>query len=353
MRTARSFTLAVVSSLCVSAIAAAQARSTAHDHAATQTSGGSAVATAPLTALLTGPLGTHSATGTATVEGRTVRVTWAGDRPGSTRPWYVRRGTCSRDDGVLGAAGAYRPITVDAGGNGTATATLDAPLADGHAYVVAVLDSLTEAGSDVIACGPLTDGASNAARPSGHQSEQMSMLSMQHRSTPLPGRAAGAAATDHSGMDHSGMDHSAMAMRGTAMPSAAGAASADSASATLMSIYVRMMADPVIRERVMTDPVLQRMMSALPGAGVTGGAAAGTGAASPSGAESHEGMDMPGLSPGATQPAERPASTAKPAASKPAASKPAAKPAPKRAPAPAKDPMKGMDHSKMPGMRKP
>ena len=55
----------------------------------------------------------------------------------------------------------------------------------------------------------------------------------------------------------------------------------------LQAIFNRMMADPVIRERVATDPLLQRMLAALPSGTVPGQPAAG--------------MNMPGMQHGNMQ----------------------------------------------------
>lgn len=295
-----------------------------------------------LTALLTDPLGSRAGSGTATVIGTTVRMNWSGDQPGAVRTWSVRRGSCTRDEGIVGTASAYAPVTVDASGSASSNASLGAPLmADGQFHVVVQTSAGASAAAgtaSTLACGRLGVGAP----PSRVAAE---LTTSPNGSKP--------AAVDHSAMDHSKMDHSGMNMSATSASSAAaGATSAstnmsgmtmsgtNSSDSSLMAIHMRMMADPVIRERVMTDPVLQRMMAQMPGM---------------SSMDMHMDMqkDMPGMTsapPGSGAPARaRAASTTPKPAAKPApkaATKPAAKPA--ATPAPAA--MPGMDHSKMPGM---
>ena len=147
---------------------------------------------------------------------------------------------------------------------------------------------------------------------------------------------------DSSAVDHSKMDHARMA-GDSAKPGAVDHAkmdmagmrdSADAAhSQLMMDVYMRMMADPVIRARVMADTAMRRMMTDMidempvehrehlqemmrDTSAVKGRTAAPTGA------------------PSKRPPVKKPAATKKPA------------PQPK-------DTMPGMDHSKMPGMKKP
>ncbi|WP_310572045.1 hypothetical protein [Gemmatimonas sp.] len=306
---------------------------TSHDHSMSMPQGGA------MTALLTDPFGSRGASGTATVRGTSVLMQWSGDQPGTARVWSVRRGSCARDEGLIGAASAYAPIAVDAAGSARAGASLDAPLAaDGqfHVLVQTAADSPSAgAAATRIACGALAKGAT-------------------------PARAVTELTTSSNGsrpaaMDHSAMDHSSMNMSGSGAASGAADAATPSTSmsgmgatdTSLMAIHMRMMADPVIRERVMTDPVLQRMMAQMPGMSAM-----------------DLDMDMPGMKrapsgSGAAARAKATGTTAEPAARpavKPAtraATRPAAKPAAKPASKPAPAAMPGMDHSKMPGMRKP
>ena len=367
MRTARLFVFSLTASLCTSAVATAQTTSTPAGHAGMHMQGGAGGDTA----LLTGPLGTRTPTGAAVVEGRTVRVTLAGDQPGSTRLWYLHRGSCARDEGMVGAARAYRPIAVDAHGSGSGSVTLDAPLAEDRDYYVAVHASATDPTSDVIACGPLMKAARRAGQLGARKTDTLPVGNMP-------------------AMDHAAMGMAGTAMPGTAMPGTAmhgmggmvGMAGTDSMAALLMAVHRRMMADVVIRERVMTDPVLRSMLARMP---------ASEGATPPTGAARAE--DAPSARP--TPPTQRPTATAKPVAkpaakpaakpvakpvaepgarraapenrpaadphaghqmppaTRPATPKPAAKPAAAKPTSAKKDSMPGMDHSKMPGMGKP
>lgn len=258
-----------------------------------------------LTALLTDPLGSRAASGTATVTGTTVRIAWDGDKAGSVRTWSVRRGTCVRDEGVLGAVGAYAPITVNGSGSGTGSATLGAPLANDARYHVVIHGSDNAATALPFACGAL---GAWVLPPKG----DTVLTSSPNGSRPAP-------------VDHSTMNHAEMAMPRDSAPGAPPPALSDS---TLMAIYVRMMADPVIRERVRTDPVLQQMLAGVP--------------ALPS-----MPTDIPAAEKDSTR-AETPATGAR----RTTTSRPAAKPTAKPTPKPTHN-MPGMDHSKMPVKRKP
>ena len=292
MRTRHFLSLVVVSALCRPGAAFAQTSGTmAAHHNLPMQPGGS------MGGLLTSPLGSRGPSGTVTVTGATVQLAWLGDQPGAARAWSLRRGSCTRVEGIVGSETSYRALAVDAAGTAQGTATLDAPL-DTDSAVIAVVHSLpNEANSPVLACGSISNGAR---------------------------RASGAPPVDRATTDHSTTDHSAMTAPGRNMSGAA-----DSGSAGLRAIYLRMMADPVIRERVRTDPVLQRMMAALP-----------------AGEASITSTDMPAMTgvPASAPAIREPAAKRAPAPYKPTA-KPKAKPAP--------DPMAGMDHSKMPGTRKP
>ena len=303
------------------------------------------------TALLTSPLGSRGASGNATVSGTAVRVIWSGDQPDAVRVWSVRRGSCARDEGLVGAPGAYPAMTVDASGSASGNAILGASLAGDGEFHVLVQSSAgpptADATATIIACGVL----GNAAAPT-------SAVGRELTTSPNGSKPA---AVDHLTMDHSTMDHSATNVSSTGASSPAAGASSPSMNmsgmgdtdTSLMAIHMRMMADPVILERVMSDPVLQRMMAQMPGmssmdmdmAGMTS-APAGSGAAAT--AKTARTMAKPVAKP-ATRAAAKPA---KKPATKPAA-KPAAKPAPAAMPGMDHSKMPGMDHSKMPVSRKP
>jgi hypothetical protein len=171
---------------------------------------------------------------------------------------------------------------------------------------------------------------------------------MQHGATP-GADSAKATPMDHSKMnmpavrDSSGartdsmpgMDHSKMKL-------------ADSSARTnphmeqMMELHMRMMADPVIRERVMADTAMRRMMAEM---------------MNQMPAEHREHMEemmrearpAPRRTPA---PAKKAAPAAKPADPHARHQPPAPKTAPKK-PAVKKDSVPVMDHSKMPGMKKP
>lgn len=283
---------------------------TAHDHGMPMPQDGA------MTALLTNPFGSRGASGTATVSGTSVRMQWSGDQPGTVRVWSVRRGSCARDDGLVGVASAYAPMAVDASGSALGSASLAVPLAaDSQFYVLVQTttgSAATSATATPLACGVFGKGATPT------------LAAAELATSP---NGSGPAAGDQSAMDHSTMDMSGMNM-----------SDRGGTDASLMEIHMRMMADPVIRERVMTDPVLQRMMSGMEAMGVNmpgmTNQPAGTGAGGNVGAAS---TAIRPAAKAAARPARRPATTP--------VTKPTAKPAPAATP--------GMDHSKMPGMRKP
>jgi len=151
------------------------------------------------------------------------------------------------------------------------------------------------------------------------------MAGMQHGASP-------AAATPMAGMDHS------------TMPGMSGTASGMS-SDDMMALHMKLLSDPVIRARLMADPEMRRMMTAMLADMPPEHRAMMQQMMSqkPSTAAAHA------HTPKKAAPVKKP-TAAKPAARKPAAN-PAAKPAAKkpvpRKPAPKKDSMAGMDHSKM------
>lgn len=365
MRITRLFGFSLAASLSVSAGAMAQHTGT---HSAGAPTTGTAAAPAQTgqpvpssayadTALLTGLLGTRAPTGIATVEGRNVRVTLSGDQPGSTRAWYVHRGSCTRDEGIIGSARAYAPITIDARGSGSGSVSLDAPFAVGGTYFVAVHASATDARSETIVCGPLAKSAMASTAPGARSMANMGNMPMSHSGN-IPVSSRG---------NMAGMDHSAMGRTGMSMPAMAGSPSSDSTVALVLTIHARMMADPVIRERAMTDPVLRDMLARVPsGEGTTMGTGAMPGMATPAPSQAARRAAAPAASRSTSRSTSRPPSrssasnrgaTAKSTQAKKPAATPARKPAPKPTATPApKKPMPsmpGMDHSNMPGMGKP
>ena len=363
MRITRLFGFSLTASLCVNAGAMAQHTGT---HSAGAATPGTAAAPArtgqPVpssafadTALLTGLIGTRAPTGIATVEGRNVRVTLSGDQPGTTRAWYVHRGSCTRDEGIVGSARAYTPITIDVRGTGAGSVSLDAPFAVGGRYFVAVHASVTDAKSETIVCGPLAKSAMTNTALGAHSMGNMANMPTSNTGN-MPMSSMG---------NMPGMDHSAMGMTGTGMSAMANSPSSDSVSALVLAIHARMMADPVIRERAMTDPVLRDMLARVPsGEGTTMGTGAMPGMAMPSQAARRDATPAAPRTTSRPTPRSSSASSRRGSTPKPAQAstkKPATAPAPKPAPKPAATPapkkpmpsMPGMDHGNMPGMGRP
>ena len=109
---------------------------------------------------------TPSVSGTATVMGNAdssqtkVEVALNGATPGAAHPWHLHRGTCGSDQGIVGDAAAYKPMTVGINGRATATATLEMPMPRTGEYMINVHASPTDMGT-IVACG-------NLAAPSGN-----------------------------------------------------------------------------------------------------------------------------------------------------------------------------------------
>jgi hypothetical protein len=97
-----------------------------------------------------------SATARPSADGKAtdVTVTLEGDTPGATRPWHIHSGSCKQSGGVVGGGRAYTPIAIDLKGQGKATATVPALLADSATYYVNIHDAATAMGT-IVACGDL------------------------------------------------------------------------------------------------------------------------------------------------------------------------------------------------------
>ena len=187
------------------------------------------------------------------------------------------------------------------------------------------------------------------------------MAGMDHAKMNTPGvrDSSKAGAVDHSRMhmpgkpdsarvpndSMAGMDHSKMKMPPGQRTDSAAREVSGAPMEQMMELHMRMMADSVIRDRIMGDTTMRRMMmdmvSEMP--------------------PEHRGHmeTMMREAEAASARAKASAAARKPTAvRRPAATKPAAKPATRNATKPpqkpaAKDSMPGMDHSKMPGMKKP
>ena len=103
MRTIYLVGLSLLASLGLSTGVGAQSHNAMAGHVAQPTT--RPATGADTTILLTGPMGSRSPTGAVTIAAGTVRIRLTGDQPAATRPWSVHKGTCSRDEGIVGARG--------------------------------------------------------------------------------------------------------------------------------------------------------------------------------------------------------------------------------------------------------
>lgn len=78
--------------------------------------------------------------------------------PGGLHPWHVHRGQCGNDMGVLGVAGAYKPLKVGGNGEADADADLDVPMPTVGDYFINVHASAQNMGT-IVACGNLAPPA--------------------------------------------------------------------------------------------------------------------------------------------------------------------------------------------------
>lgn len=108
-------------------------------------------------AMLIAPSGARSPAGMVMVHGTAVELTLTGDQAGAIRPWYIHKGSCKDDQGVVGDASKFTPVSVGTDGKGMARATLAAPLAGGTTYFVAVHASASDM-TTIVACGPIAEG---------------------------------------------------------------------------------------------------------------------------------------------------------------------------------------------------
>lgn len=83
-----------------------------------------------------------------------VEVSYSGDTPNAMRAWHVHRGSCAKNAAVLGSAGAYPPLRVNAKGAVEAKATLRVALPDSGNFYLDIHESANATGR-VVACGEL------------------------------------------------------------------------------------------------------------------------------------------------------------------------------------------------------
>lgn len=83
-----------------------------------------------------------------------VEVRIANASPGGVHPWHVHRGQCGQDLGIVGGAGAYKPIKVKGNGQAEGDADLTLPTPRSGGYFVNVHASAANM-STIVACGNL------------------------------------------------------------------------------------------------------------------------------------------------------------------------------------------------------
>ncbi|MGI9075840.1 MAG: hypothetical protein ACR2G6_00750 [Gemmatimonadaceae bacterium] len=173
----------------------------------------------------------------------------------------------------------------------------------------------------------------------GADRSKMNMPGMDHSKMNMPGMKDSSGARQDS---MPGMDHAAMGRKTQGDTTRASGGYMEQ----MMQLHMRMMNDPVISKRMMADTAMRRMMEDM----MKG---------MPAEHRAHMEAMMSEKAPAARAPAKArraPAAVPKPAAKpKPADphgghQMPPSKPPPKKA---KQDSMPGMDHSKMPGMKKP
>jgi hypothetical protein len=82
----------------------------------------------------------------------TIHVTNA--KPGTVHPWHVHKGTCGKDEGIVGPASKYVPIRIGADGEGEVSETLPITLSPSGHYMVNVHASPSDL-KTILACGVL------------------------------------------------------------------------------------------------------------------------------------------------------------------------------------------------------
>ncbi len=104
-----------------------------------------------------------SVTGTASVMPGTaagttmVEISVMGAPPNGTHPWHIHAGTCGSGGDIVGPPAEYPPLTVDANGAGSATATVNMAAPTTGDYYVQAHMSPTDLGT-IVACGNLRMG---------------------------------------------------------------------------------------------------------------------------------------------------------------------------------------------------
>ena len=74
--------------------------------------------------------------------------------PGGLHPWQLHRGQCGSDEGVFGAADAYKTLKVDEYGRASSTANVPLMMPSDGRYFVSIGASAANA-ETIVACGNL------------------------------------------------------------------------------------------------------------------------------------------------------------------------------------------------------
>lgn len=78
--------------------------------------------------------------------------------PGAEHPWHVHRGNCGADQGIFGAADAYKPLKVNGEGRASSVAELSVPTPKTGEFFVNVHASVQNMRA-IVACGNLAPPA--------------------------------------------------------------------------------------------------------------------------------------------------------------------------------------------------
>jgi hypothetical protein len=87
-------------------------------------------------------------------ENTKVSVELSNASPGGVHPWQLHRGQCGLDDGVFGAADAYRSLKVDEQGRASSSVTVPLVMPTDGQYYVSVGASAANP-ETIVACGNL------------------------------------------------------------------------------------------------------------------------------------------------------------------------------------------------------
>jgi CHRD domain len=82
----------------------------------------------------------------------TIHVTNA--KPGTAHPWHIHKGTCGKDQGIVGPASKYVPVRIGADGEGEVSEALPITLSADGQYMVNVHASASDL-KTILACGSL------------------------------------------------------------------------------------------------------------------------------------------------------------------------------------------------------